>query len=173
MSRLGAGGWELHRGPDCGGCEPVPGLRDRFWARLWLQRFRTDPQALYEIRRLLLETNTTWDLPRTTMDQAIDWMANLLRDGLWHVHAPVLHDKGAVSKGDSGAAVEEDVPTISAAPVRSPSAPPPPKPPEEGLLPANADEAAIAAAMKLASQLGIPFCEECARAALKRAREAA
>jgi hypothetical protein len=35
------------------------------------------------------------------------------------------------------------------------------------------DEAAIAAAMKMASRLGIPFCEECAKAALKRSQEPA
>ena len=51
--------------------------------------------------------------------------------------------------------------------------PPPQRPQEEGSLPRDADEAAIAAGMKMASLLGIPFCEECARAALKRAREAA
>ena len=27
MIRLGAQGWELHRGPACNGCTPVPGLR--------------------------------------------------------------------------------------------------------------------------------------------------
>lgn len=174
MIRLGARGWELHRGWDCGGCQPFPGLRDRLGARLWMQQFKTDQQALHEIRRLVVESSTWWSLSRATTDQTIDWMANLLSDGLWHVHAPVLHDNGAAAQSDSTAPVVDQAPFASAESPRRESAPPPPKAPdEEDLLPRNADEAAIAASMKLAAQLGIPFCEECARAALKRAREAA
>jgi hypothetical protein len=175
MIRLGARGWQLYRGQDCpGGCEAVPGLRDRFWARLWLQRFKSDPAALYEIRRLAAEAGTWWPLHKATHDQAIDWMARLLADGEWHVHAPVMAEGGGGASGDSAPQEEEDLAEIVSSLPRSSDAPEPPPPPqEEALLPRDADEAAIAAAMKLASQLGIPFCEECARAALKRQREAA
>ncbi len=174
MIRLGVQGWELHRGPACNGCTPVPGLRDRFWARAWLQQFKSDQASLFAIRHLVLEFNTRWALPKATTDQTIDWMAKLLEDGEWHVHAPVLHDGGAAGGSDAAPLEEEDLAEIVSAPSAAsarPAAPPPPV--EEGALPRNADEEAIAQAMKLASVLGIPFCEECARAALKRAREAA
>ena len=174
MIRLGVRGWELHRGPACaGGCEPVSGLRDRFWASLWLRQFKSEPSAIYVIRHLVAESNSSWPLPKTATDGAIDLMANLLRDGEWHVHAPVLPEGGGAAGTDSAAEEEDLAETVSALPALSDRPEPPPPPQEEALLPRNADEEAIAAAMKLASQLGIPFCEECARAALKRAREAA
>ena len=174
MIRLGVRGWELHRGAACDGCTPVPGLRDRSWACLWLQQLKTDPAALYALRHVLQASNTWWPLHKATSDQTIAWMANLLRDGEWHVHAPVLPDTTGGAPGES-AAPEEDLADIVSAPPAPGSSPPPrpSPPPQEGQLPRTADEQAIAAAMKQASALGIPFCEECARAALKRAGEAA
>ena len=116
---------------------------------------------------------TWWPLHLATTDQVIDWMARLLELGEWHVHAPELPETGGAA-GEDGAAEETDLAQIvSALPSRRESPEPPPvRAPEEGSLPGNADEAAIAAGMKMASLLGIPFCEECARAALKRKREA-
>jgi hypothetical protein len=99
-------------------------------------------------------------------------MAKLLVDGAWHVHAPVLPK----TEGAGGSESEEiDLAEIVSSLPLSPTSPEPPaaKPQDEGSLPANADEAAIAEGLKMASLLGIPFCEECARAALKRAQEAA
>ena len=173
MIRLGVRGWELHRGPACDGCTPVPGLRARSWARFWLEPFKSDPAALSALRHLVLESNTWWPLHKATTDQVIDWMANLLADGQWHVHAPVLPDTDGAAPGES-TAPEADLAEIVSAASSASDRPEAPKPPEEeGSLPRNADEAAIAASLKLASEFGIPFCEECAKAALKRAREAA
>ncbi|HEY3627707.1 MAG TPA: hypothetical protein VGL00_15560 [Terracidiphilus sp.] len=174
MIRLGIRGWELYGGPACADCTPYPGLRDAFWARLWLRQFKSDPAVLYQLRHLVLESNTSWPLRSATSDQVIDWMAKLLADGQWHVHAPVLADTGGAAGGESSAAEEVDLAdVVSSLPDLPDSPAPPPPPQEEGQLPRSADEAAIAAGMKLAAQLGIPFCEECARAALKRAGETA
>jgi hypothetical protein len=176
MVRLGDKNWELHRGPKCPDCEPVNGLRDRFWATQWLRPFKNDPLNLQTIRRLISENRTSWALSRTTNVQAIEQMAMLLRDGRWHVHAPVLTGNSGGS-GESPDDEEEDEAEIvpAAAASRRSSAAPPPKAaePEEGSLPRNADEAAIAEKLKLASKLNLPFCEECAKAAQKRAPEAA
>jgi len=174
MIRLGSRGWEICRGPACADCTPYPGLRDAFWARLWLRQFKNDPAVLYQIRHMVLEVDTWWALPRGTSDQVIDWMAKLLADGEWHVHAPVLPETGGAASGESSASEEVDLAEIvSSLPALTDSPAPPPPPQEEGLLPRNADEQAIAAAMKQAAAQGIPFCEECARAAMKRAQEAA
>lgn len=175
MVRLGVRGWELYRGPACvEGCEPLSGLRDRFWARLWLQQLKSEPSALYNIRDILAESNTLWPLHKATIDQAIDCMANLFSDGEWHVHAPALPDNGGAGGSNSAPSENENLAEmLSALPTFNDRPEPPPPPQEEGALPRNADQEAIAAAMKLAAQLGIPFCEECARAALKRAHEAA
>jgi hypothetical protein len=174
MIRLGSQGWEICRGPECAACTPYPGLRDAFWARAWLRQFKSDPSVLYQIRHLVLEADTWWALPRGTSDQVIVWMAKLLADGEWHVHSPVLPDTDGAASGESSAPEEVDLAEIVSSLPASPNSPAPAPPPqEEGQLPRNADEQAIAAAMKQASALGAPFCEECARAAMKRAREAA
>jgi hypothetical protein len=174
MIRLGSRGWEIHRGPACDHCTPYPGLRDAFWACQWLRQFKNDPAVLYQIRQRILEADTWWALPRGTNDQVIDWMAKLLADGKWHVHVPSLPDTDSAAPGESSAPEEVDLAQIvSSMPAMANSPEPPPPPQEEGLLPRNADEQAIAAAMKQAAASGIPFCEECARAALKRTREAA
>src|SRR3954463_6801201 len=97
MVRLGSRGWELYRGAACADCRPHPGLRDAFWARLWLRQFKSDPAALYEIRRAVLEANTWWPLHKATAEDTLGWMAKLLADGVWHVHAPVLPETGGRS----------------------------------------------------------------------------
>ena len=152
-------------------CKPYPGLRDRLWARMFLLRIAKDPLAAEAIRHALWRDAHPWVMTKTMGVDATGQMADLLSRGIWHVHAPPLPDDqgGGVSEAE-----EEDIAEIEQVPAASDGpAPRPAPPPEEGLLPRNADEAAIAAGMKLASLLGIPFCEECARAALKRAREAA
>jgi len=101
-------------------------------------------------------------------------MAKRLADGEWHVHAPSLPDTDSAAPGESSAPEEVDLAEIVSSLPASPNSPAlPPPPQKEGQLARNADEQAIAAAMKQASALGMPFCEECARAAMKRAQEAA
>lgn len=173
MIRLGAHGWELHVGSRCADCEPFGRMRDRVFARVFMQRFAADPMATAAIRQALRMELPPWTMIRLFDGNATELMADLLVRGEWHVHAPLrMKDQG----GGVSEAEEPDIAEIEQAPAAAGSSDPAPRPappPEEGSLPRTADEAAIAAAMKLASQLGIPFCEECAKAALKRAQEAA
>jgi hypothetical protein len=171
MIRLGTSGWELYPGPKCADCQPYPGLRDRFWARIFLQKLTKEALAAAAIRHLLWREVHPWPLTRITADDATDHMAVQLSRGIWHVHAPALPQAGGVS--NSAPEEEDEAEIIHAAPAsRDPVARPQPVQ-EEGSLPRSADEAAIAAAMKMASRLGIPLCEECAKAALKKPQEAA
>ena len=173
MIRLGSRGWELYPGAACADCQPYSGLRDAFWARQWLQQFKGDSAAQHEFRRVVSSSGTSWPLHIATTEQVIRWMARLLETGQWHVHAPALPD-GAGGGGSSAPEETDLAERVSSLPsLRGSPEPPPSRPQEEGSLPGNADEAAIAAAMKTASLLGVPFCEECARAALKRSQEAA
>jgi hypothetical protein len=163
----------LHPGRECGNCEPYPGLRDRLWARMFLQGLARDPLAAIAIRHVLWGETHSWTMTKITGVDATGQMADLLSRGIWHVHAPPLpEDQGG--GGGENEAEEEDIADIELAAAASDGpAPRAAPPPEEALLPRNADEAAIAAGMKLASLLGIPFCEECAKAALARTRGAA
>jgi len=172
LIRLGAHGWEMHPGSRCAGCTPYPGLRDRVFARVMVQRLAADPLALAAMRQVVYGAPPPWTMIRLFPGDTTELMVDLLARGVWHVHAPERpEDQG----GGQSEAEEADIAEIEQAPAASSSsdAARPAPPPEEGSLPRNADEAAIAAAMKLASQLGIPFCEECAKAALKRAKETA
>ena len=175
MIRLDASGWELHPGPECEGCTPHHGLRERAPARIFLQRFKRDPFAVETMRHIMARDVLPGPLNRITTDEVTNHFAALLGRGLWHVHAPALREDDAGGKPGSEPEEEEDLAEIvqGAAPQASDQSPRPQPVQEEGALPRNADEAAIVAAMKLASKLGIPFCEECAKAAMKRAREAA
>jgi hypothetical protein len=171
--RLGAHGWELHAGSRCAACEPFAGMRDRVFARVFVQRFATDPLAMAAIREVVRWELPPWTMIRLFSADTTELMADLLVRGHWHVHAPArMEDQG----GGQSETEELDIAQIEQAPAPARSSNPAPRPappPEEGSLPRNADEAAIAAAMKAASAQGIPFCEECARAALSRAQGAA
>jgi hypothetical protein len=148
------------------------GVRNHAAARMWLQQFKHDPLAMHQLRILLSESHLPWSLHRAQPYQVIDWVASLLGHGKWHVHAPVLVDGGQT--GDESSGDEADIADIeTAAPVLNDRKDAPQRPQEEGSLPRSVDEATLVAGMKLASELGIPFCEECAKAAAKRALEAA
>jgi hypothetical protein len=143
------------------------------FARAFAQRLVTDPMAMAAIREVLRLELPPWTMVRLSPVEAAELIADLLARGHWHVHAPARMEEQGGGQLD---AEEPDIAEIEQAPVAASSSDPAPKPalpPEEGSLPRNADEAAIAAAMKLASELGIPFCEECARAAMQRAKGAA
>jgi hypothetical protein len=90
MIRLGTSGWQLYPGTNCGHCQPYPGLRDRFWARVFLQQFTKEAGAATAIRNLLAQDVHPWALTKITADDATDQMAILLSRGIWHVHSPIL-----------------------------------------------------------------------------------
>ena len=142
------------------------------FARVLVQRLAADPLALAAMRQVVYGAPPPWTMIRIFPVDTTELMVDLLARGVWHVHAPERpEDQG----GGQLEAEEADIAEIEQAPAASSSdaAPRPAPPPEEGSLPRNADEAAIAVSMKLAAKLGIPFCEECAKAALQRAKGAA
>jgi hypothetical protein len=171
MIRLGTSGWELYPGPKCVDCHPYPGLRDRFWARIFLHKLTKEALASAAIRHLLSREVHSWPHTRITADDASDHMAVLLSRGTWHVHASARPKAGAESNYEPEQEGEDEFTKVAPA-SREPVGRPQPAE-EEGSLPRSADEAAIAAVLKMASKLGILFCEECTKADLKKPREAA
>ena len=164
---LGAREGELYPGASCpGGCDALPELQDRFVARVWLQQFRRDAVKMAAIRELL-RRDLLWQQPwRLTDDSLIEQVAALLNTGFLHAHVvrPTI------------------IPDTGARDVAAPAAtkPPPPRereepeaPQEANSLSQDADERAIAEALKSASANGMPFCEECMKARQQRDREAA
>lgn len=94
MIRFGNSGWELHPGPECEDCKPVRGLRDRFWARQFLQQFKSDTVAMVALRTLLAKDPCMRPLSTMTGDEVIDRFSALLSWGLWHVHGARLTRMG-------------------------------------------------------------------------------
>ena len=144
-------------GPEVRGLSAISRAADGVSARILLQKLTKDAFAAETIRHLLWRQVHPWPLTRITADDATDHMAVLLSRGIRHLHAPALPQAGGVS--NCAPEEEDEAEFIKAAPAsREPVARPQPLQ-EEGSLPRSADEAAIAAAMKMASRLGIPFCE--------------
>jgi len=123
------------------------------------------------MRKALFVERWSTALTRFRNDDVIKQVAHLLESGRWHVCQPVMRVYPIRVVKESG---QGFLPVPRRAPRKS-EAPPPPPPelPEAPTLPANADQAAMAASMKTASELGIPFCEECFKEALRRSAVAA
>jgi hypothetical protein len=157
------GGWQLHRVSNCSSARTLDALEQGSAAKQWLQAYRKDPFAMMAMRNVLRVEGPSVPMNRLRDEDVIEQVAHLVKSGLWHVCEPLMRVYNV--------SVAEE-PAVLPVPRRGPSASPPPPPisdvPEPPSLPANADQAAIAAAMTLASKLGIPFCEECFKAALRR-----
>ncbi len=158
------GGWQLHRAGNCRSTRTLEALEHGSAAKHWLQGYRKDPFAMTAMRSVLSVEGAPGPMSRLRAEDVIEQVAHLVKSGLWHVCQPVMRVYNVL--------VAEE-PAIMPVPRwgSAVSAPPPPVSdiPDPATLPSNADEAAIAAAMTLASQLGVPFCEECFKRAVRRA----
>jgi hypothetical protein len=159
--------WQLHKsGVRCLARRPLE-LEKRFSAKHWLQKFRHDIFAMTTMRQVLLVEGWSTALPRLRPDQVIEQVAHLLESRRWHVCVPVIKLYPMNVLNESAPSAFSPIPRLG--PRGSEAILPPPDVQEEPTLPVNADHAAIAAGMEIASQLGIPFCEECMRKALRKA----
>jgi hypothetical protein len=129
-------------------------------ARHWVHQFLGDFVAMSALRRLF-ETTT----PPRTNEQIAREVARRVASGSWLARRKVIAWVGS-RNGESVAAAPLPAPPVRR-PAPAPSAAPAPDAP---LFPNDIDAMAIAEAQKTASRLGIPFCEECLRAAQAAAR---
>jgi hypothetical protein len=160
---MGLGGWQLHRASDCHLGRKLEGLHKGSSARDWLRTHRKDAFAMTAMRKALLVEGWSLSLTRLRDEDIIEQAAHLLKSGLWHVCEPVVQLHKAFISEDTGPSAFVPVPRRGP---RSPEPPPPARDiPEEDTLAGNADQAAIAAVLANAASSGIPFCEECAKAA--------
>jgi hypothetical protein len=157
------GGWQLHRVGNCGSTRTLDALEQGTAAKQWLQAYRKDPFAMMAMRNVLRVEGPAVPMNRLRDEDVIEQVAHLVKSGLWHVCEPVMRVYNVLLAQEPAIM---PVPRWGSA---TSSPPPPTDVPEPDSLPANADQAAIAAGMALASKLGIPFCEECFKKALRRA----
>jgi hypothetical protein len=147
-------------------------FRDRHIALNFLSRFRRDPIAVARLRNMLHQRSPGANLLMPTlsvssMDQMFATLANLLATRAlipsYRLHATA----GTVSDDEKLAPVRSSSPT-AAAPL--PSSKQKEEEAEEPTFPDN-DGAAQAAALRAAAVTGVPFCEECAKAAAAQAAQ--
>lgn len=156
------GGWQLHRVSNCGSAQVLDALEQGSAAKHWLQAQLKDPFAMTAMRTALRVEGSPVPMNRLRDEDVIEQVAHLVKGGLWHVCQPVMRVYNVML-------AEE--PAVMPVPRRGSAASPPPlvsDVAEPASLPANADQVATAAALSQASQLGVPFCEECFKAALRR-----
>jgi hypothetical protein len=157
------GGWQLHRASNCNSARILDALGQGSAAKHWLQACRNDPFAMTAMRNALRVEGAPVPMNRLREEDIIEQVAHLVKSGFWHVCEPVMRVYNVLL---AEAPAVMPVPRWGSAA----SAPPPVSDaPEPASLPANADQAATAAAMAQASKLGVPFCEECFKAAVRRA----
>jgi hypothetical protein len=158
------GGWQLHRASNCRSTRTLEALEQGSAARYWLQEYRKDPFAMTAMRNVLRVEGPSVPMNRLRDEDVIEHVAHLLKGGLWHICEPVMRVYSVLLAQEPAIM---PVPRWGSA---APSSPPLVSDiPDPVSLPANADQAAIAAAMTLASKAGIPFCEECFKSAVRRA----
>ena len=125
-----------------------------------LRGVRTQGPALAALRRLLAR-HPAGSLWRLTDDAVLKLLEQRLSDGR------ILLYEWVPERG--GGSSEPEVAIGPAFPLeeRRVSAPAPP-PPDPAVFPDDAELAAIADGLKKASESGVPFCEECQKAAAAR-----
>jgi hypothetical protein len=141
---------------ECSGCD---GLRfdNKFWALRWLARFHHNSDALASLRRLLAQGGKS-NVHGLTDDEVLDETALQFSWGQLHVCERRLELIPITLTKARGVAPAFPL----AAPRKSSSAPA--RVQDPAIFPSDIDPAAIAAAQRDASRLGIPFCEECMKA---------
>jgi hypothetical protein len=129
-------------------------FRDASHARQFLSQFKSDPVAMASLRTLVGERDWLHSPARLSDDEVIKAVGSLLARGDLVA--------GFEWKPRIKAPVKEEAEAAGAA---SPSREPQAQEPDPNTFGGDHDAAAQAAALSAAAQSGVPFCEECARAA--------
>lgn len=150
--------------PDGGGDDGI-GRLDPVAGRQWLDRQLIDDADAGELRGYALGLADGTDWSRLDDAQVKQQLAVALDDGRLRTGAGarvVLHGLGQVLAPVAAPPPPAPAPSPRAAPAAAPS-------PAETTFGADLDVAAQVAALVQAAQDGVPFCEECAKAAAQRA----
>jgi hypothetical protein len=158
--------WILHHWSRCPNPDGLLRFHHRDAALTWLLRFRSDLLAMSVLRELARDCHPAQWAWRFKEEDFLRHLAGVLAEQ-WHVHLldrPVFAGRAAAGT----APVSKDLPVPRWRPAPREAAAPALPPPEPDTLAAATDGAATAAALCRAADLGVPFCEECQKAAMAR-----
>jgi hypothetical protein len=146
--------------------QPVVAPGDVDSARHRLERSTGDPAALDRLRLTALALADGTDLSRLDDHQLVDHLAAAVAHGR-------LRMAGVAPKLLRLVPADAPAPIRASAPARAPRAAPAPVPPAatDATFDTDLDAAAMVMVLQQAALDGVPFCEQCARAAAARAAE--
>ncbi len=150
--------WQLHRAHECHG-RRLDGVNSRSSARHWLATFMRDPVAMAMLRKALLVDGLSLHLANLRDQDVIEQASHLLTSGRWHVCEPIIQ----LFPVTASTLESVDTRPVIRAPRQAAPFIPGPEIPDQATLLGNADQDAIAGALKDAARNGIPVCEECTR----------
>jgi hypothetical protein len=135
---------------------------DAAQALQFLTRFKGDAAAMARLRGLIAQRSAAGDLSRVSDDQILAQVAGMLGSG----------ELVAGYRGQEAIQLPEAAAEAAPAPA---STPPPPQTrerqePDPPTFEAQHDGAGQAQTLSMAASSGVPFCEECARAANEEAQ---
>ena len=144
-------------------------LGDSVSAQLFLSEATGDDGAQVRLRCTALAMADGTDLSRLDEQQLVDLLAPWLADGWLHIGSskPAVYQLVPVSAPAAAAALST-APAPAPASAPRPAAPSPSPAPVDSTFAPNLDIEAMVAALRAAAQTGVPFCEECARAAAQQ-----
>lgn len=136
-------------------------------ARLELMRFKAHADALRRFREML--AGFDWGLPAAMLDDD-----EVIEQFAWRLQTGQIQMQYEIELRESSLPTELIAPAqpVDETPPKSAPVPEPPPEPEEPTFGPTAELAAIIGVLKKAAQAGTPFCEECAKAAAKKAAAA-
>ena len=150
----------------CSGCESPVRPGDGTAARQWVGRFIGNEVVMSRLRQLAQSSGAD-ESPLMSDNQALaDRIAASIMSGSIRVCGPA---KAVTLYGLTTLKAPAAAPAPpAAAPTAPRSAPVAPPPPVETTFGSELDVAAMVAVLRAAAKEGVPFCEECAKAAVKR-----
>ena len=158
--------WEIHPWHRCSSTTDSQTFPDRSTAAIWVRQFRSDAIIMADLRSVVAaHSRAGSQLWRKNDEQILDDLSWLLSEGVLHVHR-VPGPATAWLSGAPQSSAPDVAPVSRPSPARSAAASPVERILEEAdTFTSQLDAAAMAAVLTDASASGVPFCEECAKAA--------
>lgn len=167
--------WDFHTWDRCGELGGARNFADRKAAAFWLMQFKSDLSAMANFRTLAASSSDAGPaLIRSNDNEVLKILSSLLDRGILHAHslpAPAtafrFGQSSAVSGKETPAARSPNT-SQRASTQPQPSTAPQKLAEEDDTFSYTTDGAATAAVLRSAAASGVPFCEECAKAAAAR-----
>jgi hypothetical protein len=151
--------WRFCRNTNCHEPHLISGYLDRFWARQWLEQFKSDPLLLGTLRSVLAQQPSSLQLFSTADQAVIEAIADLLSSGVLHIHtepSSAIRVDQRDRQHVSGQSPKSSQPPPAKTPVAVTAKP---KAGDVPTFPPNLHLAAQVASLLAAASRGNPFCE--------------